>query len=169
MGGLDMGAAPAASGKKKGVLHHVKKRVGIAIDMTPMVDIAFLLLIFFMVTTVFKLPKAMELNLPPKEAEVEVAESNVLMLYVYGEGKVLYRVGNDSPLEPVEFAGLRPMIADMLKQNDKLITLVKFDPATSYHWMVDVIDEFIIGKITRYSFDIMSQDEITEIHAKAGA
>ena len=169
MGGLDMGAAPAPSGKKKGVLHHVKKRVGIAIDMTPMVDIAFLLLIFFMVTTVFKLPKAMELNLPPREAEVEVAESNVLMLYVYGDGQVLFRIGNDSPLEPVEFAGLRPMIQDMVKQNEKLITLVKFDPLTSYHWMVDVIDEFIVGKITRYSFDIMSQEEIAEIRAKAGA
>lgn len=163
MGGLDVGAKPAGGGKKKGVLHHVKKRVGIAIDMTPFVDIAFLLLIFFMVTTVFRLPQAMELNLPPKDAEVEVAESNVLMLYVYGDGEVVFRIGNDGPLEPVEFAGLRPMIADMLKQNDKLITLVKFDRATPYHWMVDVIDEFILGKITRYSFDAMTPEERAEI------
>ncbi|MHC5066646.1 MAG: ExbD/TolR family protein, partial [Planctomycetota bacterium] len=41
-----------------------KKRLGIRIDMTPMVDIAFLLLIFFMVTTVFRRPLAMEVNLP---------------------------------------------------------------------------------------------------------
>ena len=37
-----------------------KKRVGVRIDMTPMVDVAFLLLIFFMVTTVFRRPLAME-------------------------------------------------------------------------------------------------------------
>jgi len=157
-----MGGAPAG-GKKKGVLHHVKKRVGIAIDMTPMVDIAFLLLIFFMVTTVFRLPQAMELNLPPKDAEVDVAESNVLMLYVYEDGKVVFRIGNDGPLEPVEFGQLRPMIADMLTQNEKLITLVKFDRATPYHWMVDVIDEFILGKITRYSFDAMTPEELVEV------
>jgi biopolymer transport protein ExbD len=44
-----------------------KRRVGIRIDMTPMVDVAFLLLIFFMVTTVFRTPKALEINLPPKD------------------------------------------------------------------------------------------------------
>jgi biopolymer transport protein ExbD len=168
MGGLDMGAAPSGGGKKKGVLHHMKKRVGVAIDMTPMVDIAFLLLIFFMVTTVFRLPQAMELNLPPKDAEVEVAESNVLMLYVYGDGQIVYRIGTDGPLDPVPFSGLRVMIGDLLKQNDKLITLVKFDPVIPYHWMVDVIDEFILGKITRYSFDAMTPEEKTEILAKVG-
>lgn len=169
MGGLDMGAAPSGGGKKKGVLHHVKKRVGVAIDMTPMVDIAFLLLIFFMVTTVFRLPQAMELNLPPKDAEVDVAESNVLMLYVYGDGSVAYRVGTDGPLQPVPFAGLRPMVQTMLRDNDKLITLVKFDRTTPYHWMVDVVDEFIVGKIGRYSFDAMTPEELAEVKSKVGA
>jgi biopolymer transport protein ExbD len=150
------------------VLHHVKKRVGIAIDMTPMVDIAFLLLIFFMVTTVFRLPQAMELNLPPKDAEVDVAESNVLFLYVYGDGKVMFRAGTDGPMEPVEFAGVRQLVQDMTKQNDKLITLVKFDRATQYHWMVDVLDEFIVGKITRYSFDAMSPEEMAEVKGAGG-
>jgi biopolymer transport protein ExbD len=168
MGGLDMGGAPSASSKKKGVLHHPKKRVGIAIDMTPMVDIAFLLLIFFMVTTVFKLPQAMELNLPPKDAEVDVAESNVLMIYVYGDGQMMYRIGNDGPLQPVQFAGMRPLIQDMMKQNDKLITLVKFDRDSPYHWMVDVVDEFIVGKVTRYSFDAMTPEEKAEVRGAGG-
>jgi len=168
MGGLDMGAEPSGGKKKSGVLHHVKKRVGIAIDMTPMVDIAFLLLIFFMVTTVFRLPQAMELNLPPKDAEVDVAESNVLFLYVYGDGKVMFRAGTDGPMEPVEFAGVRQLVQDMTKQNDKLITLVKFDRATQYHWMVDVLDEFIVGKITRYSFDAMSPEEMAEVKGAGG-
>jgi biopolymer transport protein ExbD len=168
MGGLDMGGAPSASSKKKGVLHHPKKRVGIAIDMTPMVDIAFLLLIFFMVTTVFKLPQAMELNLPPKDAEVDVAESNVLMIYVYGDGQMMYRIGNDGPLQPVQFAGMRPLIQDMMQQNDKLITLVKFDRDSPYHWMVDVVDEFIVGKVTRYSFDAMTPEEKAEVRGAGG-
>ena len=168
MGGLDMGGAPAGGGKKKGVLSHPRKRVGIAIDMTPMVDIAFLLLIFFMVTTVFRLPQAMELNLPPKNAEVDVAESNVLMLYVYADGQMMYRIGNDGPLAPVQFAGMRPLIAERLKQNDKLITIVKFDRDSPYHWMVDVVDEFIVGKVTRYSFDAMTAEEKAEIKGAGG-
>jgi len=168
MGGLDVAAHGGGDDKKKGVLKHKKKGRGrIAIDMTPFVDIAFLLLIFFMVTTVFRLPQAMELNLPPEQAEVQVAESNVFMLYVYGDGEMVYRFGTDGPLEAMQFAGLREMLQDMLRQNDKLITLVKFDRATPYHWMVDVLDEFLLGNITRYSFDAMTAEEAAEV--KGGA
>src|SRR5262245_53317982 len=168
MGGLDMGATPSG-GSKKGVLHHVKKRVGIAIDMTPMVDIAFLLLIFFMVTTVFRLPQAMELTLPKSKDVVDVAASNVLTLYVYGDGKMMYRIGTDGPLAPVQFSGLRSFVQSLTQQNEKLITLVKFDRDAPYHWMVDVVDEFIMGKITRYSFDSMTSDELTEVRGAGGA
>jgi biopolymer transport protein ExbD len=168
MGGMDIGAQPTGGKKKGGVLHHVKKRVGIAIDMTPMVDIAFLLLIFFMVTTVFRLPQAMELNLPPKDADVDVAQSNVLMLYVYGDGQVMSRTGTDGPLEPVQFSGVRAFVQERFKANDKLITIVKFDRSTQYHWMVDVLDEFIVGKVTRYSFDEMTPEELAEVKGAGG-
>ncbi len=63
-----------------------KRRVGIRIDMTPMVDVAFLLLIFFMVTTVFRRPLAMEVNMPEPGAKVEVPESNVMTVYVREDG-----------------------------------------------------------------------------------
>ena len=49
---------------KGGGLRRPRRRIAIRIDMTPMVDIAFLLLIFYMVTTVFSMPQAMEINLP---------------------------------------------------------------------------------------------------------
>ena len=90
MGAVDTPQPRAGKGKGK-AFRRPKRRVGIRIDMTPMVDVAFLLLIFFMVTTVFRLPQAMELNLPPKDAEVDVAESSVLMLYVYEDGKNVFR------------------------------------------------------------------------------
>ena len=72
------------AGKKKGKgMSRPKRRVGVRIDMTPMVDVAFLLLIFFMVTTVFRTPQALEINLPPdKEAKVDVAESKVLTIRI---------------------------------------------------------------------------------------
>jgi biopolymer transport protein ExbD len=169
MGGLDAAAHQADDKKKKsGPLSHKKKRVGISIDMTPFVDIAFLLLIFFMVTTVFRLPQAMELTLPPKDAEQEVAESNVIILYVYNDGEMQFRIGNDGPLEPIAMGGLVETLNDLLKQNEKLITMVKFERKTPFHWMVDVVDEFTnVGKITRYSFDQMTPEEVAEV--KGGA
>jgi hypothetical protein len=71
-------------------------------------------------------------------------------------------------MEPVEFAGVRQLVQDMYKQNDKLITLVKFDRASQYHWMVDVLDEFIVGKVTRYSFDEMTAEEMAEVKGAGG-
>ena len=61
----------APKGGKKG-LRRPKRRIAIRIDMTPMVDIAFLLLIFYMVSTVFSMPQAMEINLPPKDQEEQM-------------------------------------------------------------------------------------------------
>lgn len=167
MGGMDMGGDSGGGKEKSGPLSHKKKRVAISIDMTPFVDIAFLLLIFFMVTTVFALPQAMELNLPPKDAEVEVAESNVIIIYVYDDGEMVFRIGMDGPLEPLTMGEMVPLLKDLIKQNEDLITIVKFDRKTPYHWMVDVIDEFILRGIKRYSFDAMNRDETAEV--KGGA
>ena len=66
-----MGAVDAPESKKSGGAGPSWKRprVTIRIDMTPMVDIAFLLLIFFMVTTVFRLPQAMEMVLPENDPD----------------------------------------------------------------------------------------------------
>jgi biopolymer transport protein ExbD len=164
MGGMDLDAKSASPARRPGVLHHARKRVGVAIDMTPMVDIAFLLLIFFMVTTVFRLPQAMELVIP-NEVEVPVAQSNVVVLYVFGDGRVMLRHGTDGPLAGVPFAGLRPELQRLRRDNDKLITIVKFDRSTPYHWMVDVLDEFIVGRIDRYSIDAMTSEELAEVRS----
>ncbi len=56
--------------------------------MTPLVDVAFLLLTFFMFTTSMSRPQTMEINLPPdKDVKVEIAESNLLTLRVDREGR----------------------------------------------------------------------------------
>src|SRR5574341_987187 len=82
MAGVDL-ASGRPQGKKTATLRRPKRRVGIRIDMTPMVDIAFLLLIFYMVTTIFMQPQAMEISLPPdKEKSVAIKESNLLIFRV---------------------------------------------------------------------------------------
>ena len=78
-----------------------KRRVSIVIDMTPMVDIAFLLLIFYMVSTVFSEPQAMEINLPP-DTEIPVKESKVLTVRVDEYNNMYWNMSKEDP-EPIPF------------------------------------------------------------------
>src|SRR6266702_94260 len=59
-----------------------KRRIGIAIDMTPMVDVAFLLLIFFMTTTQFKPPEKDKITLPESNSEAKSPESDIITVAV---------------------------------------------------------------------------------------
>ncbi|MGD0591571.1 MAG: biopolymer transporter ExbD [Bacteroidota bacterium] len=133
-------------GKKK------KKRVGIRIDMTPMVDVALLLLTFFMLTTVFNKPQAMELNLPPNDKGVEVAASLLLTLRVAPNFEIYWSMGDkDSELKKVAFKELRPLLVERLRTIPKLITLVRIDREAKYNDMVEVIDELNLANITKFS------------------
>lgn len=58
------------------------RRIGIAIDMTPMVDVAFLLLIFFMCTTQFKPPEKDKISLPESNSEAKSPESEIITISV---------------------------------------------------------------------------------------
>ena len=59
-----------------------KRRIGVAIDMTPMVDVAFLLLIFFMTTTQFQPPEKDKIDLPKSTSEAKSPESDVITIAV---------------------------------------------------------------------------------------
>jgi len=94
--------SPEPKQSKKG--KKVRKRLGFRLDMTPMVDVAFLLLTFFMLTTTFSKPKTMEINLPAEkndQTQVEVAESNVLTVRVMEGDKTYWNIGFKPP-EPIE-------------------------------------------------------------------
>lgn len=148
MAGGDLGAPRQA--RHGGGAHQPKRRLNVRIDMTPMVDVVMLLITFFMLTTVFNTPQTMEINLPPDEATVEVAESNLLTLRVTEGGSLWWNLGVEKP-RPVEFARLRPLLAERLAANSRLITLVKVDRRSSYKTMVDVMDELNLANITRFS------------------
>src|SRR5438132_13828729 len=92
MGAVDPPQRERKGPKKGGGVHHPKRRVGIRIDMTPMVDVAFLLLIFFMVTTVFRTPQALEINLPPDDkTQVQIKESDVLSIRVLPDDRTYFK------------------------------------------------------------------------------
>ena len=145
-----------SKGKKKR-----KRRVGVRIDMTPMVDVAMLLLTFFMLTTVFSKPQTMELNLPPDDkTTVEVAESNLLTLRVAQNGGIFWSIGTEAP-KKIEFKELRAKLVEQNRSNPKLITLVKVDRESTYNTMVDVMDELNLANITRFSLAPMTDADKT--------
>jgi biopolymer transport protein ExbD len=59
-----------------------KRRIGVSIDMTPMVDVAFLLLIFFMTTTQFQPPEKDKIDLPKSSSEAKSPESEIITIAV---------------------------------------------------------------------------------------
>ena len=153
-----------AGGKKK-------KRGPINIDMTPMVDIAFLLLIFFMVTTVFRAPQTMELNIPPdKDDKVEIAESNVLLVYMLDDDRMFWQIGRDMTPEILELADIQEFIKEKEEENaeehdgeSKLVTLVMIQRTSPYEQMVNVMDELQLGAIDRFSITVLEQDKFEEV------
>ncbi len=150
----------AGKGHKKG-LRRPKRRLAIRIDMTPMVDIAFLLLIFYMVTTVFSMPQAMEINLPKKEQVADstvIKESNLLTLRVdslsrYWWHKGIAKESNPPLLIPTLTAkpdsvayklnadSLRAVLFNLNKENPKLSTLILISRKARYEDMVNILDE----------------------------
>jgi biopolymer transport protein ExbD len=148
------------SGKKKA------KRVGVRIDMTPMVDVAFLLLTFFMLTTTMSKPETMEINLPPKDTHAEVPESNLLTLRVTDDFRIFWNIGNDKP-EAVEGTDKKSRLEKMGKllkdrnaANAKLITLIKVNGKAKYIDMVDVMDELNLNNINRFSLAPMDDADM---------
>ncbi len=147
MAGMDIGADKPQKGKKQG-LRRPKRRVSIRIDMTPMVDIAFLLLIFYMVTTVFARPLRMEITLPPKPEEgteppaIKIAESKLLQIFVDKNDSLYFQTGEGMKQpEKIKFDALSKMIDEKNRNITGFTMVLKMDQEASYLMMVNLIDE----------------------------
>ncbi|MGA9117059.1 MAG: biopolymer transporter ExbD [Bacteroidota bacterium] len=156
------GDGAAAEPRKRGKSKKRKKgrRLGIRIDMTPLVDVAFLLLTFFMLTTSMSRPQTMEINLPPDEnVKVEIAESNLLTLRVNARGEVFWAIGIETP-KKIAFGELRAFLRERAAGNPKLVTLIKVDREGKYVTMVNIMDELNLAEITRFSIaPLLDQDK----------
>jgi biopolymer transport protein ExbD len=77
------------------------KRIGVKLDMTPMVDVAFLLLTFFMLTTTFKPPEEVQISLPSSHSEIKLPSSDILTISVGKDGRVIYGVDSQVTREKI--------------------------------------------------------------------
>jgi len=167
MGAVD---TPETGVKHKKGRKRKPKRIGVKVDMTPMVDVAFLLLIFFMCTTVFRKPQALEINLPPDpKAQVQIAQSNVLTLRVIaptdkskGDIRAFWFIGTDPPKE-AKLEELQPLFVSQGKKNPKLVVLVKIDRLVKYKYMVGIIDDLQFTDLNRFSLAPLEPKEKQEV------
>jgi biopolymer transport protein ExbD len=144
------------------------KKSSTRIDMTPMVDLAFLLLTFFVMTTTLNKPQTMEITMPekPKKDDPEppkVNERDVLTIVLGENDKVYWYTGiTDPKIELTNFSatGIRKVLQTKKSEIPKLVVLIKPSDKSKYKNMVDILDEMNISVIQRYAMvDITPTDE----------
>ena len=163
------GAQPRSHGKGK----KRKRRLGVRLDMTPMVDVAFLLLTFFMLTTAFRLPQTMEISIPEDDTEknqVKIAESNILQVRVMADNTIYWNLGNSAP-QKIDMTKLRHIFIDRSEKNIqdgkgatpkekyKLIILIKIDKKAKYEHMINIVDELDLAMISLNEKNNLSQSK----------
>jgi biopolymer transport protein ExbD len=149
-------AQGGGGGGKKGKVR--AKKSSTRIDMTPMVDLAFLLLTFFMLTTTFSKPQTMEITMPekPKEEDKlpEVNEKKVVTLILGANDKIYWYHGiTDPKLEVTDFSanGIRKILLKQAAEIPGMILLIKPGDDSRYKNMVDILDEMNITNMQRYA------------------
>lgn len=106
------------------------------IPTSSMADIAFLLLIFFLVTTTIDTDKGLGIVLPPPgDMEIEIRKDNIMNCLINSQGKVLLDE------EPTNIDQIHRIVGEKLRANNKLVISVKAHPKTAYNDYVKVIDQ----------------------------
>ncbi len=164
MGEVNMGRE---NGGKTGMLSKSKK-LSTRVDMTPVVDLAFLLLTFFMLATTFIKPQVMELILPEQiedqsESKLpKVNEKNVLNIVLDGDNRIYWYIGlTDVRVMESDYSatGIRSVLNEHRVRLEKLVVLVKPDTTATYENMVDILDELEITGIARYALVDMGEED----------
>jgi len=115
------------------------------IPTASMADIAFLLILFFMVSTIFSSEMGLQIVLPEKGEIVKVRKGNITQIKVNANGEVTIEE------QPVEIDQVKERAEAMLAVNDSLIFSLKTHPNCRYETMVKVLDQLKLAKAERVS------------------
>lgn len=108
-------------------------------------DIAFLLLIFFLVTTTIDTDKGLQLVLPDKGEEVKIRSQNIVNILANESGLVMMDE------EPIEMRLIADKARQMIRENENIIFSVKTMRGTKYEIYIDVIDQLKQANAKRIS------------------
>lgn len=140
------------------------KKGSTKVDMTPLVDLGFLLLTFFVMTTTLAKPQIMEINMPVKpkneiDQPNEIKASNAFTILLGGDDRIYYYRGLHQPAQgaipeliPTDWSskGIRRALVEA-KSNPDLVVLIKADETSSYKNLVDILDEMSITGTQKYA------------------
>jgi biopolymer transport protein ExbD len=131
------------------------------VDLTPMVDLGFLLITFFVFTTSLSQPSALNLIIPADGPGVEAAAGKTLNLVLAGDNKVHFYIGNEVGKQGcTDFSptGVRQVIrlmqhsvAQKFGTKDETVVLIRPGNESSYMNLVDILDELLIAGIKKYA------------------
>lgn len=128
-----------------------KARAGIRIDMTPMVDVAFLLLIFFMSTTQFRPPEQVAVALPTSTSEIHVPEANTIILTVNREGKFFISSERGTDIQELEKSEIVGAIGTWRAKNPAAIVILKGDRKAAFGPVADLMDAMATSNTLRFN------------------
>lgn len=128
------------------------------VDLTPMVDLGFILISFFLFTTTLTGPKAMHLNMPDKGESSETETASTITVYPdtrsvqYEEGKPGTNPMRELYLDKTP--SLREAILDKQRRlgsrRDSLTVIIRPKPGADYHELIGVLDEMTINGVKKY-------------------
>ena len=134
-----------------------KSKVSDEIPSSSMADIAFLLLIFFLVTTVFPRDSGLRVVLPEEAEEVEVSQRNVLHLSVQPNGVVVVRYGDSEDEQQMTPTQIESVWRSEVAQNPNLIAAVKTHPDAAHEHMISVLDALQLAGAERISLQLLEE------------
>ena len=132
-----------------GLMKKKKKQALGEITMASTSDVAFLLLIFFIVTTIFAAEQGLTLVLPGKQKKeedtVRVAEKNIATIFLQADNSITL------DRQPIVVNHIKRAIEDRLLSNPKLVVLLKVHPEADYGYMVACLDELRLANANKVS------------------
>ena len=144
-----------------------RQRLSLRIDMTPMVDLAFLLITFFMLTTVLTKPFVIKIEKPKDDESTSNQRRTIhekdLITVVLGENNNIYWfTGSTNPKVSVtNFSanGIRKILLTKKAEVKGLHVFIKATDLSRYQNLIDILDEVLIAEIKNYSIMDMTQDD----------
>ncbi len=134
-----------------------QSKVSDKIPTSSMADIAFLLLVFFLTTTVFDEEQGLQVVLPEKgpESEQEVSPKNLIFYLVQPDGSVVVRRGESQQEQRVTARQVEGIMRQALTANPNVIGVVQTSPQARYEDMVNVLDGIQSAGATRFSLQLL--------------
>jgi len=137
------------------VINQKKSKVSDEVPTASMADIAFLLLVFFLVTTVFPKDKGLEVVLPEQGEEIAVSQNNILHLIIRTDGIVEVKRGESTSIQSMRPDDIEALWRNEVTANPNLIAAVKTHPDAPHRFMIDVLDSLQLAGAERISLQML--------------